>query len=71
VFVRKVDGSLRLCIDYRGLNEITRKDAYPHSRVDDTLDELNDTNFYTHLAYGKFEYVIKTSTRLRFKHIMA
>jgi hypothetical protein len=29
LFVRKADGSLRLCIDYRGLNEVTRKDAYP------------------------------------------
>jgi hypothetical protein len=49
VFVRKADGSLRLCIDYRGLNEVTRKDAYPLPRVDDTLDELKDANFYTHL----------------------
>jgi hypothetical protein len=39
-FVRKADGSLRMCIDYRGLNEVTRKDAYPLPRVDDTLDEL-------------------------------
>jgi hypothetical protein len=45
LFVRKADGSLRLCIDYRGLNEVTRKDAYPLPRV----DELEDTNFYTHL----------------------
>jgi hypothetical protein len=52
--VRKADGSLRLCIDYRGLNEVTRKDAYPLPRVDDTLDEFKDANFYTHLdlAYG-------------------
>jgi hypothetical protein len=49
IFVRKADGSLRLCIDYCGLNEVTRKDAYPLPRVDDTLDELKDTNFYTHL----------------------
>jgi hypothetical protein len=49
LFVRKADGSLRLCIDYRGLNEDTRKDAYPLPRVDDTLDELKDANFYTHL----------------------
>jgi hypothetical protein len=49
LFVRKADGSLRLCIDYRGLNEVTRKDAYPLPRVDDTLDELKDANFYTHL----------------------
>jgi hypothetical protein len=54
LFVRKADGSLRLCIDYRGLNEVTRKDAYPLPRVDDTLDELKDANFYTHLdlAFG-------------------
>jgi hypothetical protein len=47
--VRKAYGSLRLCIDYRGLNEVARKDAYPLPRVDDTLDELKDANFYTHL----------------------
>jgi hypothetical protein len=54
LFVRKVDASLRLRIDYRDLNEITRKDAYPLLRVDDTLDELKDANFYTHfdLAHG-------------------
>jgi hypothetical protein len=49
LFVRKADGSLRLRIDYRGLSEVTRKDAYPLPRVDDTLDELKDANFYTHL----------------------
>jgi hypothetical protein len=49
LFVRKGDGSLRLCIDCRGLNEVTRKDAYPLPRVDDTLDELKDAKFYTHL----------------------
>jgi hypothetical protein len=49
LFVRKADGSLRMCIDYRGLNEVTRKDAYPLPRVDDTLDELKDANFNTHL----------------------
>jgi hypothetical protein len=45
---RKADGSLRLCIDYRGLNEVTREDAYPLPRANDTLDELNDANVYTH-----------------------
>jgi hypothetical protein len=49
LFVRKADGSLRLCTNYRGLNEVTRKDAYPLPRVDDTLDELKDASFYTHL----------------------
>jgi hypothetical protein len=49
LFMRKADGSLRLCIDYCGLNEVTRKDAYPLLRVDDSLDDLKDANFYTHL----------------------
>jgi hypothetical protein len=50
--VRKADGSLRLCIDYRGLNQVTRKDAYPLPLVDDTLDELKDAKFYTHLDFA-------------------
>jgi hypothetical protein len=49
LLVRKAYGSVRLCIDYRRLNEVARKDAYPLPRVDDTLDELKDANFYTHL----------------------
>jgi hypothetical protein len=49
LFVRKADGSLRLCIDYRGLSEVTHKDGYPLPRADDTLDELKDAIFYTHL----------------------
>jgi hypothetical protein len=49
MFVRKAVGSLRLCIDYRGLIVVTRKDAYPLPSVDDTLDELKDANFHTHL----------------------
>jgi hypothetical protein len=48
--VVKFDGSLRLCIDYRGLNEVTRKDAYPLPRVDDTLDELKDVNSHTPIS---------------------
>jgi hypothetical protein len=47
--VRKAYGSLRLDIDYHGLNEVIRKDAYPLPRVDNTLDELKDENIYTPL----------------------
>jgi hypothetical protein len=59
--VRKAYGSLRLCIDYRGLNEVTRKDTYPLPRVDDTLDELKDANFYTHidLASGLWQVRVR------------
>jgi hypothetical protein len=49
LLVRKGDGSLRLCIGYRGINKITRKDAYRLPYVNDTLDEPKDANLYTHI----------------------
>jgi hypothetical protein len=52
IFVRKADSSLQLCIDYRGLNEVTRNDAYPLPRVDDTLYELKDAKMFTHLDFA-------------------
>jgi hypothetical protein len=57
--MRKVYGSLQLCINNRWLNEIMRKDAYPLPRVDDTIDELKDANYtyilISRLASDKFE----------------
>jgi hypothetical protein len=47
--VRKADSSPRLCIDYRGLNEVPRSDTYTLPRVDYTLDKLKHAIFYTHL----------------------
>ena len=41
VLVGKKDGSLRICVDYRKLNQITKKDAHPLPRVDDLLDTLS------------------------------
>ena len=40
LFVRKKDGSLRMCIDYRSLNEFTIKNKYPLPRIDDLFDQL-------------------------------
>jgi hypothetical protein len=51
-----------MCIDYRGLNEVTRKDAYPLPRVDDTLDELKDASFYRHLDGPRVRLLASSST---------
>jgi hypothetical protein len=40
IFVKKKDGSLRLCIDYRDLNHATMKNRYPMLRIDDLFDQM-------------------------------
>src|SRR6201999_3910775 len=49
LFVKKKDGSLRLCVDYRGLNAITRKDRYPLPRIDELLDRLRSGYIFSKL----------------------
>lgn len=47
VLVRKKDGSIRLCVDYRQLNRKTRKDAFPLPRIDESLDALSGSKWFS------------------------
>jgi len=40
LLVKKKDGSMRLCVDYRQLNKVTIKNRYPLPRIDDLMDQL-------------------------------
>jgi hypothetical protein len=47
LFVKKKDGTLRLCVDYRGLNKITRKNRYPLPLISNLLDRLRTANYFS------------------------
>ncbi|GBG85010.1 hypothetical protein CBR_g39474 [Chara braunii] len=76
LFARKVDETLRLCIDYRGLNRYTVKNSYPMPRSDELFDRLAGNRFFTkidlHSSYHQIRVAAadqpKTAFRSRFGH---
>ena len=47
LFVKKKDGTMRMCVDFRGLNANTRVDRYPIPRIDDLMDRLNGAKVFS------------------------
>jgi hypothetical protein len=76
LFVQKKDGSLRLCVDYRGLNKITIKNRHPLPLITETLDRLQKARLFTKLDIRNAYHRIrirpgdewKTAFRTRYGH---
>ena len=58
VMIRKSDGTYRFCVDYRDLNKVTRKDAYPIPSMDSILDKLRRARYLTKIDLKQAYYQI-------------
>jgi hypothetical protein len=47
LFVQKKDGSQRMCVDYRSLNDVTVKNKYPLPRIEDLFDQMRDARVFS------------------------
>ena len=76
LFLRKKDGTMRLCIDYRMLNKVTIKNRYPLLRIDDLFDQMKGATVFSkidlrlgyHQLRIKDEDIHKTTFRTRHGH---
>ena len=76
LFVKKKDGALRMCIDYRHINKVTMKNKYPLSRIEDLFYQLKGAGVFSKIDLRSGYYqlrvkevdVPKTAFRTRYGH---
>ena len=76
LFVKKNDGTLRLCINFRELKKVTIKNKYPLPRIEDLFDQLQGTSYFSkidlrsgyHQLKIKKEDIPKTAFQTRYGH---
>ena len=76
VLVKKKDGTLRMCIDYRALNKKTMKNMYPLPRIDELMDELRGSKYFSkidlisgyHQIKVREQDIPKTTFRCHYGH---
>lgn len=76
MFARKADGTLRLCVDYKKLNQMTIKNKYPLPRIDEPFDQLGGSTLFSKIdlrsGYHQLKIceldIPKTDIRTRYGH---
>ena len=76
LFVHKKEGTLRLCVDYRALNKITIKNRYPLPRIEELMDRLIGSKYFTKIdLYSRYhqirikdEDISKIAFRTRYRY---
>jgi Reverse transcriptase (RNA-dependent DNA polymerase) len=61
LFIKKKDGSLRLCVDFRALNNVTKKDQYPLPLISDLLDVPRKARLYTKIDLRHAYHLVRVS----------
>ena len=71
VMVQKKDGTKRFCVDYRRMNDVTIKDAYPLPRIDDSLDQLSGAEWFSSLDLNSGYWQVEVNEEDREKTAFA
>jgi len=74
LFVKKKDGTMRMCVDYRAINRVTRRDTHPLPRIDECLEQLGGAKYFSkidlksgyHLVRIRPEDIPKTAFNTRY-----